>query len=253
MKRSLPHPRRVCELLALVVLTMLLATVDAEPPKSDATPGTAASPKEALAKFNSLIGGWRGVGQPRRGSNRGAWSEKAEWVWEFGDDSVAIRYDVSDGKLLESGRLTYDPDTKQYRMSVVTPDDHKQTYTGNLSDNRLTLVSDVDEQGEVHRISVTLLNDKRTLVLHEKRPADRETFFRVAEVGYTRQGVRLARAGGNQPECIVTGGLGTIEVSYEGKTYYVCCSGCKQAFEDDPEGILAEAAERHKREARTGP
>ncbi|MCB9949391.1 MAG: YHS domain-containing protein [Planctomycetaceae bacterium] len=31
---------------------------------------------------------------------------------------------------------------------------------------------------------------------------------------------------------------------YKGKTYYVCCTGCKQAFEDDPEGIIAAAEER---------
>jgi YHS domain-containing protein len=33
----------------------------------------------------------------------------------------------------------------------------------------------------------------------------------------------------------VTGGLGTIAVSYKGQTYYVCCGGCKDAFEADPE------------------
>ncbi|MBV9126060.1 MAG: YHS domain-containing protein [Planctomycetes bacterium] len=48
-------------------------------------------------------------------------------------------------------------------------------------------------------------------------------------------------------ECIVTGGLGTIPVSYKGITYYVCCTGCKQAFEDNPEKILKEAAKRKAR------
>ena len=39
--------------------------------------------KEALAQFNSLIGGWRGIGQPRRGSAAGSWQETANWVWDF--------------------------------------------------------------------------------------------------------------------------------------------------------------------------
>ena len=26
---------------------------------------------------------------------------------------------------------------------------------------------------------------------------------------------------------------------YKGKTYYVCCSGCKAAFEDEPERWIA--------------
>ena len=35
--------------------------------------------------------------------------------------------------------------------------------------------------------------------------------------------------------CPVTGGLGTMAVSHAGKTYYVCCTGCREAFDKDPE------------------
>jgi YHS domain-containing protein len=38
--------------------------------------------------------------------------------------------------------------------------------------------------------------------------------------------------------------LGTIEVEYEGKTYFVCCGGCKDLFEEDPAGVLADYRER---------
>ena len=85
--------------------------------------------------------------------------------------------------------------------------------------------------------------------MHESRKQKQQSFFRVAEVGYTREGTRLAQAGAGGPECVVTGGLGTMQVSYKGKTYYVCCSGCKQAFDDDPEGILADFAARKAEEA----
>ena len=81
-----------------------------------------------------------------------------------------------------------------------------------------------------------------------KKLATAASFNRVAEVGYTRDGVRLATSASSGPECIVTGGTGTMEVKYKGETYYVCCTGCKQAFEDDPEGVIREAAERRKRE-----
>ena len=63
---------------------------------------------------------------------------------------------------------------------------------------------------------------------------------RIAGIGYTRAGEKLAQAGGNQRKCIVTGGLGTIAVSHKGKTYYVCCQGCVQAFNDAPEAIIAD-------------
>lgn len=196
--------------------------------------------KKQLSAFNSLIGEWRGVGQPKRGSSRGAWSEKAEWVWSFDKESTGITYNVKDGKLMESGLLTYLPKDDIYQMTVSVDGKTKRVLTGKLKDNKLTLASQPDDTSEVHRLTVTLLNDKRTLVLHEKQIAGLKTFSRVAEVGYTRKGVRLAKEGGNLPVCIVTEGAGTIPVTHDGKTYYVCCSGCRQAFDDDPAGIIAE-------------
>ncbi|MGH7134575.1 MAG: YHS domain-containing protein [Pirellulales bacterium] len=49
--------------------------------------------------------------------------------------------------------------------------------------------------------------------------------------------------------------MGTIAVEYQGKKYYVCCTGCRDLFNDDPEGVLAEfcerkAAEREKAKAK---
>ncbi len=204
--------------------------------------------QEGLEPLNSLIGEWRGIGQPRRGSNRGAWKQSGEWIWDFADQGVALQYKVADGKLVEEGRLTFDPESGLYLLELTTPEKQTRRYQGRMTDGKLTLDALPDGKGTVHRITVKLLNDKRTLVLHEKREANQQRFFRVAEVGYTRAGVRLARPGGGHPQCIVTGGAGTIEVSHKGKTYYVCCSGCRQAFEDDPDGIIAEAAERRKQE-----
>src|SRR5690606_17172934 len=120
---------------------------------------------------------------------------------------------------------------------------------GPKDQERIVLTSDRDEDGLTHRITITRINDKRTLVLHEKQSAGQQSLFRVAEVGYTREVTRLAAPGGGRRECIVTGGTGTMTVMHKGKTYYVCCTGCRQAFEADPEGIIAEAAERKKQEA----
>ena len=76
----------------------------------------------------------------------------------------------------------------------------------------------------------------------------KSSFRRVAEIGYTRKGKSLASNGPSGPECVVTGGAGTIRVSYKGKTYFVCCSGCQQAFNDDPEGVLADYRARLEEE-----
>ncbi len=237
-QRVVSRVQLLAMLVGLLTATVALADRSAE--------------QKGLEPFNSLIGEWRGIAQPRRGSNSGAWKQTGEWVWDFADAGVALRYNVSDGKLVEHGRLTFDPEANLYLLEVTTPEEQTRRYQGRFQDSQLTLEAEPNGEGVVHRITLTLLNDKRTLVLHEKREANQQRFFRVAEVGYTRAGVRLAKPGGGQPECIVTGGAGTIEVAHNGKTYYVCCSGCKQAFEDDPEGIIAEAAERRQQEQSKG-
>jgi YHS domain-containing protein len=55
-------------------------------------------------------------------------------------------------------------------------------------------------------------------------------------------------AGGKKKnECVVTGGAATIPVSYMGKTYFVCCSGCKEAFEENPKKIIEEYEKNKKK------
>ncbi|MSR57709.1 MAG: YHS domain-containing protein [Planctomycetaceae bacterium] len=41
---------------------------------------------------------------------------------------------------------------------------------------------------------------------------------------------------------------------YKGQTYWFCCTGCRDAFNDDPEGIIADAAKRaEKKKAASKP
>jgi YHS domain-containing protein len=200
--------------------------------------------KQALSQFNSLIGGWRGTAQPRRGLAAGSWRESAEWIWDFSRATPAIRYVVTDGKLLKSARITFDDKANLYHASVELADGATREYFGKSDDDHLILESPPDAKNEIHRLTVTRLNEKRTIVLFEKKRTTSRGFARVAEVGYTREGTRLAVEGGDGPECVVTGGKGTIAINYKGQTYYVCCSGCKQAFNENPEKILAEYRQR---------
>jgi len=226
--------------LAGVFVTQGIQIVAAEPmAKDDSKPPESTDAKAALAEFNDLIGEWRGVGMPKRGSRVGAWFESAEWIWDFAEKTPALRYDVEKGQLLESARLTWNPKEERFELKATLPDRSNREYAGRLDEaGKLILESPADGEGVSHRITVTRLNEKRTLVLHETRTGQ-GLYRRVAEVGYTREGTSLASAGAGELECIVTGGKGTIKVSYKGKTYYVCCTGCQQAFEDDPDGTIA--------------
>ncbi|MBT6154243.1 MAG: hypothetical protein HOL01_23250 [Planctomycetaceae bacterium] len=210
--------------------------------------------KLALAEFNSFIGGWRGIGMPRRGSRAGAWSETADWVWQFEKNSVAIDYKIAKGKLLQSGRVTYNPDRKVFLLSGTFADKVRRNYEGQVKNKKLVFESKAAD-GYVHLLTFSRVNSKRSLVLYQKRRANSRFLSRVAEVGYTRAGTSLAVEGAGEIECVVTGGKGTMPVKYKGQTYYVCCSGCRDAFNDDPAGVIAayklKLAERKKKRAKT--
>lgn len=227
------------------VLVATLVSVFAESPSSEA-PKPAAI--RALQEFNVLIGGWRGVGQPKRGSQNGAWQERAESLWELKPQSTGIRWNVDAGKQWKSALLGYDETNKQFTLAVKLLDDTSRTYKGKMDEKRLVMDSGPDSGKEIHRVTLTVLNENRLTVLLEKRPEQQSFFTRVAEIGYQRDGTRLAVAGSSGPECVVTGGLGTIPVTHKGKTYYVCCTGCRDAFNDDPEGILADYQKRKAEE-----
>lgn len=220
----------------LLAFTLSLLAAGPENPATEAA-------RTALQRLNGVIGEWRGIGQPRRGSAKGAWKQTSEFVWDFSGSEPAIRYVVADGKYVREGRITWDAPSSSYRMALQSPSGETQTFSGDWQKDELVFVSAESDETR-SRLTLTPLNDKRTLVLHEKTSPGGQTFFRVAEVGYTREGTHLADPSGGPRECVVTGGTGTSTVTYQGKTYYVCCSGCRQAFEDDPEGIIADFQER---------
>ena len=226
-------------LFRYVLPALIMVIWVSEPAVSeDDAPDSISASKAALGKLGSLIGKWRGVGQVRRNSNRGAWRQSGEFVWDFTSDAPEIHYVVADGQLTSLGRISWDGD--MYQLVLIRPDKTQATYRGAWHQNRLVFNSGPDALTVRRRLTITPLNPKRTLVLHEKTAPSREIYQRVAEVGYTREGTRLAVAGAGGRECVVTGGTGTTAVTYQGKTYYVCCSGCKQAFDDDPAGIIAD-------------
>ena len=105
--------------LGLILVAVLLVAADPAAPRQ--SPANRAVAQEALARFNPLIGGWRGVGQPRRGSAKGAWSEKADWKWEFDKarGTVGVRYQAKGSKLLTSGLFGYDPQKKIFTLTAL--------------------------------------------------------------------------------------------------------------------------------------
>lgn len=204
--------------------------------------------KAALAPLQAYVGQWRGVGLPKRGSNQGAWTEQAEWAWHFADGRAELVATLEPNKYFQ--RLQVQPGkVADAYVLLVTPvgadsENAKARFTGKLEEGVLTAVADDAASEGPARITVRLIaSGDRMLVLYEKRLAA-DAFGRLAEVGSTRKGSGFAKSAASGPECVVTGGLGTIAVEHEGKTYYVCCGGCRDLFNDDPAGTLADYRER---------
>jgi YHS domain-containing protein len=215
-------------------------------PAPDGPTGGRREAQAALKPFASLVGEWRGTGLPQRGSNKGAWTETGVWAWKLSPDTAALELTISKGKLLRSGLLRAAKEPGHFAFDAMLADGTKRTFAGKHEEKKpLVLVAEPSEGEGLRRVTINPLHDTRLLLLLEARNDDGAGFHRIAEVGYTRQGVAFA-AGESYPLCIVTEGRGTTQVSYQGKTYYVCCSGCKDLFNDNPAAILAEAAERKK-------
>ena len=230
--------------LPLLVLLVPLAALPADSTKRK-------SPKEALKAFNDLVGSWRGTGEPegtRTEKLEGFWSESIDWAWQFKGDDVCLRLAIDKGKHLRKGELRYVPGKDVFRLTVVSPDNQTRTFEGPLSGKRLVLDREDPQTHEVQRLVFSFLHSNRYLYRYEVKRPDPTTFAKIYQVGVTNNAVPFAGPGDASPECIVSGGKGTIAVSYKGKTYYVCCSGCRDEFKDNPEKYIKEYEEKKAKE-----
>jgi hypothetical protein len=232
-------------LLLLFLLPVLAIAVGDKPAKQ--------SPREALRAFNDLIGSWRAAGTPegtREEKQRGFWTESDTWSWQFKGADVCLKVEFEKGKYFTKGELRYLPEKDLFRFSLTTPAKDTLTFDGQLKDRVLTLERQDEKSKESQRLVLTLLHANRFLYRFEVKPKDRGLFTRVYQVGCTKEGVAFAGPGDNNPECVVSGGLGTRQVTYKGQTYYVCCTGCQEAFKDDPEKYIKEYEARQAKKAK---
>jgi YHS domain-containing protein len=206
--------------------------------------------QKALIPLQGYIGAWKGVGRPKRSSPKGSWSEKAAWTWKFNDSGAVLAFTCEKGKYFKSGKIAPGKKAGTYVLTAV-PASGKGTevFIGAVDKKKkgLVVTAKKAKSGRPAQITFRLVASGNRLIMMFERKLG-AIYTRLAEVGYTREGGGFAKGAGG-PECIVTGGKGTITVSYKGKTYYVCCGGCKELFDDDPVGIIKDAAKRAKEEA----
>jgi YHS domain-containing protein len=230
----------------VVACFMVFATSRGAIPACDA-PAPARSEREALKPFADLAGDWKGTGQPIRGSARNAWRESIRWVWSIQRQDAALVGEVAGGRYVRRLTIKPAPGPGRYLLELVQSDGSIHQFHGKAestpnrwSFERACPADSSDRvQPPITRITMSLPHASRQVLLLQTQATPEAGPERLAEIGYTREGVPFAQ-GDAYPECIVTGGRGTIAVSHKGQTYHVCCSGCKEAFEADPESFLSD-------------
>jgi hypothetical protein len=233
---------RLFGLLMMFGLVSLLGGAGAAPSPPPSAPTPKRSAKEALQTFQSLIGSWRGTGEPygsREEKLKGFWQEKIGWQWQFKGADTFLLADFAKGKHFTKAELRYRPDRDVYELKAVTAAKETWTFEGKYAKPRLTLERTDPKTKRVHRLVFSFLHSNRYLYRYEARPADHTVFTQVYQVGATKEGVAFASEDGG-PECVVSGGLGTMPVMHGSKTYYVCCTGCRDAFKEQPDKYVKE-------------
>jgi hypothetical protein len=240
--------------MARWILAIGLALTVASAPAADSKPKP--TPKEALQALQVLIGSWKGTGSPegtREEKLRGFWVETTRWEWQFKGNDVWLKVDFEKGRYFTNGEVRFQPEKEVYELKLNTVDKQALVFAGPLKDRKLTLERFDEAKNETQRLVFTLIHDNRVLYHYETQPRDRTVVRRHYQVGCTKEGVAFANPTSTEPECVVSGGLGTTRVTYKGETYYVCCSGCRDAFNENPEKYIKEYKEKKAKEKEKKP
>ena len=212
---------------------------------------------EPFLPFEHMIGGWKGTAIPTANRLKG-WQETHGWAWKFEKGKpVGMSLTFEGDKTLAKGQLTYDAPPRNTTSTGPTPQGKPVAFVGSFSPDGKMLTFDrvgATPEGKERLIVRPNSNKIRyALQLDRQEPGPRSTRSAI-EVGLTKEGEAFAAGAGGAdlPKCIMTGGAAGMTVSYQGKSYPVCCTGCRDEFNDNPEKYakmadcrLAKAAQRH--------
>jgi hypothetical protein len=199
--------------------------------------------KEKLKELQDYIGAWKGSGgpdKPRLGPRDPFWNETIDWSWRFKGDDAWLALLIQNGKYFKSGQMRYLPDQKGYQLTLVDKDDKKAVFEGTLKNEILTLQRHDPQTKDLQQITMNNAGDGVRFIYRMAHKEEGKTIWiKDFMVASTKEGESLGRAE-KKNECVVSGGVGTMPVSYKGETYWVCCSGCRDAFNENPEKYINE-------------
>lgn len=216
---------------------------------------------ENLKPLQVMLGSWRGTTRKEYGISKAV--DQHEWVWDLqtNPDQPALSLKSDKSPYLKEARLTWLADTQKFRLHATNLEGVSHEYVGDYTDPVHEVIGEDDKMHRVFRLELTETEESarqggnetwqvafvqqqnnRYLLEVDKRRG-KAAFRRYDTVSTQREGTSFAVSDSDYGEktCIISQGLGTIAVSHKGKTYWVCCSGCKAAFEAEPETWIARA------------
>jgi hypothetical protein len=211
----------------------------------------------AFAPFEYLVGRWNGQAMPKdpKAQQFRGWSESHSWAWVFTrGQPTGLSVAIEGGKVLGAGKLTYDPDRKRYRLEGTEPKPGggPLAFEGALDSSGKTLLLEQvgPEAGPTPpraRLRLSLRpnsNFIRYTLRVDRREPGAVQFSPAIEVGLTKEGETFAAGStaAERPRCIVTGGAATLTLTYQGRTFPICCTGCRDEFHENPEKYLKKAS-----------
>ena len=205
--------------------------------------------KEKLRELSDFIGGWKGSGatkdQPK--AKDPFWSETVNWGWRFKGDDAWLLVEFKGGKFLKSGEVRYNAKKKVYELTA-TPVEGKDklVFDGKYDDDKLIFTRTDAKTKEIQTFRMWVAGEIRLNYRVEKKA----TAKALAKLEYKFDATKEGESFGKKekaPECVVSGGRGTTAVTYMGETFYVCCSGCADAFKENPKKYVDEFKAKKKK------
>ena len=217
------------------------------------------SVRAALKPLQILIGSWNGT-------SRNAALDQPGWAWDLKTDrkQPALKIKSEKGKYIREGRLTFHPASQEFEFTATDGDGKPHAFRGTFSEPvqdvpgddkklqrtyKLQLTEpEADSSGEQWQLVINQQENNR-YILEVYRKRGTGAFNRIDSINTQREGTSFALSDTDYGDktCIISQGLGTISVSYKGKSYWVCCSGCKAAFEEEPDRWIAKFEELQKK------
>lgn len=217
---------------------------------------------KAMDPLQIMLGSWRGTTQKPVGDFKGL--DEPNWVWDFKTDrdhpSMVMKSES--GHYFREARLTYVPERDLYQLSAIDSQGKSREFEGAFEQPVERFQGDDDRMHLKYKLTLEQTNgesprdtwqvvfnqQENNRYLMELGRQQSGRFQRFDTVATQRQGTSFAKRDDDYGEktCLISGGLGTMQVSYKGKNYWVCCTGCKAAFDEDPQTWVAEFEARQQ-------